>query len=88
MSFFDYPTSGPETAPLTQVLLADASEADWTALLDYTQAMRFGAGQEVLHAGGGGRLPSTCSWRAPSRSSPRRGGSAASACAYGSKQAV
>jgi CRP/FNR family transcriptional regulator, cyclic AMP receptor protein len=55
MSFFDYPTSGPEAAPPTQVLLADASEADWATLLDYTQARRFGAGQEVLHAGGGGR---------------------------------
>jgi CRP/FNR family cyclic AMP-dependent transcriptional regulator len=55
MSFFDYPTSGPETAPPAQVLLADASEADWTTLLDYTQARRFGAGQEVLQAGGGGR---------------------------------
>ncbi len=55
MSFFDYPTSGPDTPPPAQVLLADASEADWTALLDFTQARRFGAGQEVLHAGGGGR---------------------------------
>jgi CRP/FNR family cyclic AMP-dependent transcriptional regulator len=55
MSFFDYPTSGPETPPQPQVLLPDASEADWTALLDFTQAKRFGAGQEVLYAGGGGR---------------------------------
>jgi CRP/FNR family transcriptional regulator, cyclic AMP receptor protein len=55
MSFFDYPTSGPETPPPAQVLLADASEADWTTLLDYAQARRFGAGQEVLHAGAGGR---------------------------------
>jgi CRP/FNR family transcriptional regulator, cyclic AMP receptor protein len=55
MSFFDYPTSGPGTAPPTQVLLADASEADWTTLLDFTQARRFGAGQDVLLAGGGGR---------------------------------
>jgi CRP/FNR family transcriptional regulator, cyclic AMP receptor protein len=55
MSFFDYPTAGPEALPPAQVLLADASEADWTALLDFTQARRFGAGQEVLHAGGGGR---------------------------------
>src|SRR5208282_1879230 len=30
-------------------------EADWTTLLDFTQAKRFGAGQEVLHAGAGGR---------------------------------
>jgi CRP/FNR family transcriptional regulator, cyclic AMP receptor protein len=55
VSFFDYPTSGPETPPAPQVLLPDASEADWTRLLDFTQAKRFGAGQEVLHAGGGGR---------------------------------
>ncbi len=55
MSFFDYPTSGPESPSPTQVLLADASEAEWATLLDFTQAKRFGAGQEVLHAGGGGR---------------------------------
>ena len=55
MSFFDYPTSGPDAPPPAQVLLADASESDWATLLDYTQARRFGAGQEVLHAGGGGR---------------------------------
>ncbi|MGH3259591.1 MAG: Crp/Fnr family transcriptional regulator [Streptosporangiaceae bacterium] len=55
MSFFDYPTSGPESPPPAQVLLADASEAEWTTLLDFTQARRFGAGQDVLQAGGGGR---------------------------------
>jgi CRP/FNR family transcriptional regulator, cyclic AMP receptor protein len=55
MSFFDYPTSGPESPPPAQVLLADASEADWATLLDFTQARRFGAGQDVLRAGGGGR---------------------------------
>jgi CRP/FNR family transcriptional regulator, cyclic AMP receptor protein len=55
MSFFDYPTSGPESPPPAQVLLADASEADWATLLDFTQAKRFGAGQDVLQAGGGGR---------------------------------
>jgi CRP/FNR family transcriptional regulator, cyclic AMP receptor protein len=55
MSFFDYPTSGPDSPPPTQVLLADASEAEWATLLDFTQAKRFGAGQGVLEAGGGGR---------------------------------
>ena len=55
MSFFDYPTAGPEAPPPTQVLLADASETDWATLLDFTQAKRFGAGQEVLRPGGGGR---------------------------------
>jgi CRP/FNR family transcriptional regulator, cyclic AMP receptor protein len=55
MSFFDYPMAGPDSPPPPQVLLADASEAEWATLLDFTQARRFGAGQEVLHAGGGGR---------------------------------
>jgi CRP/FNR family cyclic AMP-dependent transcriptional regulator len=55
VSFFDYPTAKPDTPPQAQVLLPDASEADWTTLLEFTQARRFGAGQDVLKAGGGGR---------------------------------
>ncbi len=57
MSFFDYPTTkpeDPERAQVAQVLLPDASEADWTTILEYTQARRFSAGQSVLEAGGGG----------------------------------
>ena len=56
-SFFDYPTTGPEDherAQVAQVLLPDASEADWVTILEYTQARRFGAGQSVLAAGAGG----------------------------------
>jgi CRP-like cAMP-binding protein len=55
MSFFDYPTGQPQSAPPEQILLPDASEADWATLLEFTQARRFGAGQTVLEAGGGGR---------------------------------
>jgi CRP/FNR family cyclic AMP-dependent transcriptional regulator len=55
MSFFDYPTAKAETSPPTQVLLPDATEAEWTTLLEFTQARRFGAGQSVLEVGGGGR---------------------------------
>jgi CRP-like cAMP-binding protein len=36
------------------VLLPDASEADWTTILEFTQARRFGPGQIVLEAGGPG----------------------------------
>jgi CRP/FNR family transcriptional regulator, cyclic AMP receptor protein len=60
MSFFDYPTAEPEDddrAQSAQVLLPDASEPEWTTLLEFTQARRFGAGQSVLEAGGlGGSL--------------------------------
>jgi CRP-like cAMP-binding protein len=55
MSFFDYPTAQPQAARREQVLLPDAPEADWATLLEFTQARRFGAGQTVLQAGGGGR---------------------------------
>jgi CRP-like cAMP-binding protein len=55
MSFFDYPETGPDAAQSAGVLLPDASEADWATLLEFTRALRFGAGQNVLEAGGGGR---------------------------------
>jgi CRP/FNR family cyclic AMP-dependent transcriptional regulator len=55
MSFFDYPTTEPEAPSPTQVLLPDASEADWTTLLEFTRARRFSAGQDILEVGGGGR---------------------------------
>jgi len=56
MSFFDYPDTGPEASPqAAAVLLPDASEADWATLLEFTRALRFGAGQTILKAGSGGR---------------------------------
>jgi CRP-like cAMP-binding protein len=55
MSFFDYPTSEQQAPPPSQVLLPDATEAEWTTLLEFTTARRFGAGQSVLEMGGGGR---------------------------------
>jgi len=57
MSFFDYPTSQPENADraqVSEVLLPDATKADWTTILEFTQARRFSAGQCVLEAGSGG----------------------------------
>ena len=54
MSFFDYPTNKPEDRERAQVLLPDASEADWAIILEYTRARRFSAGQSVLEAGGSG----------------------------------
>lgn len=55
VSFFDYPTDEPGASPPAQVLLPDASEAEWTTLLEFTQARSFGAGQSVLEVGAGGR---------------------------------
>ncbi len=55
--FFDYPTPAVEDADRTQaadVLLWDASEADWAIILEFTQARRFGPGQSVLEVGGPG----------------------------------
>ncbi len=57
MSFFDYPVAVPgdaDRAPAAEVLLPDASEADWTTILEFTRARRFSAGQIVLDAGGPG----------------------------------
>jgi len=57
LSFFDYPTSAPQDtdrAPTAEVLLPDASEADWTTILEFTRARRLGAGQTVLAADGPG----------------------------------
>jgi len=55
MSFFDYPDTEPEAPSPAAVLLPAASEADWATLLEFTRALRFGAGQVVLEAGSGGR---------------------------------
>jgi CRP-like cAMP-binding protein len=56
-SFFDYPTPARKDsgrAPVADVLLPDAPEADWTTMLEFTQARRFGAGQTILAADGPG----------------------------------
>jgi CRP/FNR family transcriptional regulator, cyclic AMP receptor protein len=57
-SFFDYPSPAAaahaDRAQATDVLLPDASEADWTAILEFTHARRFGPGQSILEAGGPG----------------------------------
>jgi CRP-like cAMP-binding protein len=55
MSFFDYPDTAPEASPQAAVLLPDAPEADWAKLLEFTRALRFGTGQNILEAGSGGR---------------------------------
>lgn len=55
MSFFDYPDTEPQAPPPAGVLMPDAPEADWATLLEFTRALRFGAGQTVLEVGGGGR---------------------------------
>ncbi len=53
MSFFDYPSEVPAT-PVTgpvDVLLADASEADWATLLAHTQTRRFDPGEVIVTDG-------------------------------------
>lgn len=78
MSFFDYPDTEPGTSSqAADVLLPDASEADWTTLLEFTRALRFGTGQNILKAGSGGRslyvlLEGTLEVLAPSRFGPQR----------------
>ena len=50
MSFFDYPTPAPEdadSAPAADVLLPEASEADWTTILEFTRAAWFAGGAWV-----------------------------------------
>src|SRR6266478_3052702 len=47
MSFFDYPTSEQQAPPPSQVLLPDATEAEWTALLEFTTAGRLEVGSVV-----------------------------------------
>ena len=52
MSFFDYPSETPAapTGPV-DVLLADASDAEWTTLLEHTQQHRFGPGEAIVTEG-------------------------------------
>ena len=54
--FFDYPVPAAKEAraQAADVLLPDASESDWTAILEFTQARRFSPGQVILDAGGRG----------------------------------
>jgi CRP-like cAMP-binding protein len=54
--FFDYPTPAEDAdrRQAADVLLQDASEADWAIILEFTQARRFGPGQSVLEVGGPG----------------------------------
>ena len=49
MSFFDYPSETPAApAGPVDVLLADASDAEWTTLLEHTQQHRFVAGEAIV----------------------------------------
>ncbi len=51
MSFFDYPNEPPASAGNAGVLLADASEEEWAALLAHTRSRRFGPGDAIVTAG-------------------------------------
>lgn len=51
MSFFDYPNEPPASSPTAQVLLADASDEEWTTLLRHTRSRRFNPGNDVVTAG-------------------------------------
>jgi CRP-like cAMP-binding protein len=52
VSFFDYPNETPAApAGPVDVLLADASDAEWTTLLEHTQQHRFVAGEAIVTEG-------------------------------------
>jgi CRP/FNR family cyclic AMP-dependent transcriptional regulator len=51
VSFFDYPNEPPASLPAAQVLLADASDEEWTTLLRHTRSRRFNPGDDVVTAG-------------------------------------
>ncbi len=52
MTFFDYPTGESAPPPLpADYLLPGASEADWTALLSFTNTRHIAAGEALISAG-------------------------------------
>jgi CRP/FNR family transcriptional regulator, cyclic AMP receptor protein len=51
VSFFDYPNAPPASSGAPELLLADASDAEWATLLRHTRQRRFGQGDEVIRAG-------------------------------------
>jgi CRP-like cAMP-binding protein len=52
VSFFDYPSETPAApAGPVDVLLADASDAEWTTLLEHTRQHRFGPGEAIMAEG-------------------------------------
>ena len=52
VSFFDYPSETPAApADPVDVLLADASDAEWTTLLGHTRQHRFDPGEAVMAEG-------------------------------------
>jgi CRP/FNR family cyclic AMP-dependent transcriptional regulator len=56
MSFFDYPTGAePDIRPRADYMLPDATDDDWSALLDHTRAVHVAAGATVITPGSGDR---------------------------------
>jgi CRP/FNR family transcriptional regulator, cyclic AMP receptor protein len=51
VSFFDYPNQPPASAGNVELLLADASDEEWAALLEHTRSRRFSPGDTVVTAG-------------------------------------
>ena len=51
VSFFDYPNEPPASPGDVDLLLADASDEEWAALLEHTRYRRFGPGDAVITAG-------------------------------------
>jgi CRP-like cAMP-binding protein len=52
VSFFDYPSDTPAApAGAVDVLLADASEADWATLLEHTERRRYDPGEAIVTEG-------------------------------------
>lgn len=51
MSFFDYPNESPASRDAVDLLLPDATEEEWAALLEHTRRRQFGPGDAVVMAG-------------------------------------
>jgi CRP/FNR family transcriptional regulator, cyclic AMP receptor protein len=51
VSFFDYPNEPPAPSSTPELLLADASDAEWATLLHHTRYRRFNTGDEVVTVG-------------------------------------
>jgi CRP/FNR family transcriptional regulator, cyclic AMP receptor protein len=53
VSFFDYPNEPPASSGHDDLLLADASDAEWATLLAHTRNRRFNPGDAIVTAGAG-----------------------------------
>jgi CRP/FNR family transcriptional regulator, cyclic AMP receptor protein len=55
VSFFEYPNESPASSGPPELMLADASDEEWAALLRHTRYRRFDPGDAVVTAGASDR---------------------------------